>query len=44
MAEAGTDYNINPNLIPPYITFHMTNPVSETVEIKVIKSILGVSS
>lgn len=44
MAEAGTDYNINPNLIPPYITFHMANPVSETVEIKVIKSILGVSS
>lgn len=44
MAEAGTDYNINPNLNPPYITFNMTNPVSETVEIKVIKSILGVSS
>ena len=44
MAEAGTDYNINPNLIPPYITFHMDNPISETVEIKVIKSILGVSS
>lgn len=44
MAEAETDYNINPNLIPPYITFHMINPVSETVEIKVIKSILGVSS
>lgn len=44
MAEAGTDYNINLNLIPPYITFNMTNPVSETVEIKVIKSILGVSS
>lgn len=44
MAEAGTDYTINPNLIPPYITFHMDNPVSETVEIKVIKSILGVSS
>lgn len=44
MAEAGTDYNINPNLIPAYITFNMSNPVSETVEIKVIKSILGVSS
>lgn len=44
MAEAGTDYNINPNLNPPYITFNMTNPVSETVDIKIIKSILGVSS
>lgn len=44
MAESGTDYNINHNLNPPYITFNMTNPVSETVEIKVIKSILGVSS
>ena len=44
MAESGTDYSINSNLTPPYITFHMTNPVSETVDIKVIKSILGVSS
>lgn len=43
-AEAGTEYYVNSNATPPTITFNMTNPVSETVEIKVIKSILGVSS